>query len=250
MDKAPERIWTNGLGCYGVKDTGGVEYVRADLYEQVKRDRDDAIKWRDKYKGDCDVLAKWNAEEPSERQAKARVKALDWEQKRDDWFANSPAGQYGVGIIHTAYVATIRNINDGQWDDEVIAHGLGLEDAKAAAQADYERRILSALAEPAGEVEPVAWMHTLHMDGNETAVRLARAEIDRPWGKAGIDYDPSFSVTITPLYPTPPDASAIRGARLPKLSDELYEFYPSMSAQTHEQAVKEYALSALAGAKP
>lgn len=38
--------------------------------------------------------------------------------------------------------------------------------------------------------------------------------------------------------------------RLPKLSDELYEFYPSMSAQTHEEAVKAYALAALAGAKP
>ena len=52
-------------------------------------------------------------------------------------------------------------------------------------------------------VEPVAWMHTLHMDGGETAVRLARAKVDQPWGKPGMDFDASFVVTVTPLYTSP-----------------------------------------------
>lgn len=35
--------------------------------------------------------------------------------------------------------------------------------------------------------------------------------------------------------------------RLPKLPKELAEFYPSMSAQSHEMAVKEYAKAAISG---
>jgi hypothetical protein len=56
--------------------------------------------------------------------------------------------------------------------------------------------------------EAVAWMHTLHMEGGQTAVRLARAEVDRPWGKPGIDFDQAYSVTITPLYARPAAADA------------------------------------------
>jgi len=36
--------------------------------------------------------------------------------------------------------------------------------------------------------------------------------------------------------------------RLPPIGEELYEFYPGMSAQTHEAAVKEYARAALSEA--
>jgi hypothetical protein len=46
------------------------------------------------------------------------------------------------------------------------------------------------------------------MEGGQTAVRLARAEVDRPWGKPGIDFDQAYSVTITPLYPRPAAADA------------------------------------------
>lgn len=39
---APERIWTNGLGCYGDKDGGGVAYIRADLHATAIAERDAA----------------------------------------------------------------------------------------------------------------------------------------------------------------------------------------------------------------
>ncbi|WP_374828717.1 hypothetical protein [Paenochrobactrum pullorum] len=43
------------------------------------------------------------------------------------------------------------------------------------------------------------------------------------------------------------DAAAVRGSkgRLPELPDELYEYYPAMSAQTHEKLVKSYARDAI-----
>lgn len=28
---APERIWANGLGCYGTEDRGGTPYLCADI---------------------------------------------------------------------------------------------------------------------------------------------------------------------------------------------------------------------------
>ncbi|WP_374831061.1 hypothetical protein [Paenochrobactrum pullorum] len=45
----------------------------------------------------------------------------------------------------------------------------------------------------------------------------------------------------------PVDVAAVRGSkgRLPELPDELYEYYPAMSAQTHEKLVKSYARDAI-----
>ncbi|RWO20709.1 hypothetical protein [Mesorhizobium sp.] len=83
------------------------------------------------------------------------VMGLVWESRPNsrDQFADTPCGQYAVGIVHGAYIATIRLIKDGQWDDEVFARGLCTrKEAKAAAQADYESRIRSAIASlPQGE---------------------------------------------------------------------------------------------------
>lgn len=90
--------------------------------------------------------------------AEAVVKPLEWEEQMfgSDWFANTVVGTYGVGVVHDAHIATLRFINDGQWDDVVFARGLELEEAKAAAQADYEARIRSALVAPASlDVEQI-----------------------------------------------------------------------------------------------
>lgn len=52
-----------------------------------------------------------------------------------------------------------------------------------------------------------------------------------------------------PATPSNPQRLADRKRRrLPKLSEDLYEGYPAMSAQTHEAAVKEYAREAVSSA--
>ncbi len=229
MVDAPEKLWMTAeeMGWPGsfrsfrMSDLEHPEdeypaYVRADLYDQVKRERDD---YKRKWEQAC-AMGQIQAEN-AERLAGARVvtDAMVEEAIEAGGFSNSP---YTVQHMRYALEA-----------------------------------ILPALAEPAGEAEPVAWMHTLHMDGNETAVRLARAEIDRPWGKAGIDYDPSFSVTITPLYTTPPDASAIREAleRMLKEHDILSGNFgdvmdPKYARPDRWPTAAQKARAALAGAKP
>lgn len=48
--RVPERIWANGLGCYGTTDGGVAEYVRADLHVSAIAERDEARRRRDEWR--------------------------------------------------------------------------------------------------------------------------------------------------------------------------------------------------------
>ncbi len=122
------------------------------------------------------------------------VKPLVWEELGGDYFAHSLVGQYGIGIVQESYIATPRSIDDtGQWNDEVFARGIGragdgigLPKAKAAAQADYEARILSAIDTspvPKAEAVPREWPDIDEDDPDVMIVAKAIAEngIGRPW---------------------------------------------------------------------
>jgi len=86
------------------------------------------------------------------------VKALEWKSYQDSpdsaprWISTHPFGE--VRIVH--------NLRDGEfWSPEMfgVSKGWGtLAEAKAAVQADYEQRILSALTSPTpAAIEPAAW---------------------------------------------------------------------------------------------
>lgn len=72
------------------------------------------------------------------------------------------------------------------------------------------------------------------------------------------DYDVSLSLEdAKALYaamsaaeqqPAPSVAVKDRKPKLPPIENELYEFYPSMSAQTHADAIKEYARASVSAA--
>ncbi|WP_353641363.1 hypothetical protein [Mesorhizobium sp. WSM2239] len=93
------------------------------------------------------------------------VKPLEWSFHQgigrgssDIWRAQSSAGAYAIQLTGAGY----------EWFRYAARLGVGaaLPEAKAAAQADYERRILAALASPpavAGEV--VAWQRNHPFDG-------------------------------------------------------------------------------------
>lgn len=49
-------------------------------------------------------------------------------------------------------------------------------------------------------VEPVAWMHTLHMELGQTNVWLTDQDVESLFGVPGLDFPKSCHVTITPLY--------------------------------------------------
>lgn len=120
---------------------------------------------------------------------------------------------------------------------EAVAAQWNRRATEAAAQSDYERRILSALAEPAGEAEPSKWTIP------------------------GSSYAGSS---------TPPDASAIRGVHKFELGDRVTKikgskwtghvvgFYSTaltpvgyaVESETETGSVQIYPEAALAGAKP
>lgn len=96
------------------------------------------------------------------------VRDLEWQihPLGKDEFADSICGRYEVGIVGGAYIATVRVMRNGQWDDDVIQRGIcSKKDALAAAQADFATRILSALvpAEPATELVDAEWKRQAHI---------------------------------------------------------------------------------------
>ena len=81
------------------------------------------------------------------REVSVRVKPLEWGGKSsslDVWIANSLVGQYHVSCFVPNDERPYRLTTPGMIRQPAIPFP-SLEDAKSAAQADYERRILSAL---------------------------------------------------------------------------------------------------------
>lgn len=89
------------------------------------------------------------------------VKALEWKsrgRKNGDTYADSVVGQYSVGDIWGEIKSLLRTIVDGQDDDQVLGVHGSFEEAKAAAQSDYEARIRSALSAQVQDVAiPEGW---------------------------------------------------------------------------------------------
>lgn len=249
--------------------------LRAEL-EQVKRENQ-------KLRGDCKAYEKTMeaiaAAEAAERLAGARVKALEWTRNLHgitQW-AETPFGSYAIDPTRSRPMRFMWSGITGDWmaaDTEA--------QAKAAAQADYERRILSALAEPAGEAEPdfaasiaevikeeslneaaCGWRpctgcHETN-EGYETGRYPYSAMFDchvghgcsecgglgvvwEYWSKDALD-DMARDVT------TSPDASAIREALLAEI-DRLRPEYQSNSMLDHGRRQMLDHFAALAGAKP
>jgi hypothetical protein len=86
----------------------------------------------------------------------AVVKALEWKEEADCDAALTPFGAYRVGWRRGRVSWGFSNdVSDGQYEWPG-GESKNIEEAKAAAQADYEKRILSALTSPQGEETPAA----------------------------------------------------------------------------------------------
>lgn len=56
------------------------------------------------------------------------------------------------------------------------------------------------LLEAIRDREPVAYRHNLHMEGGTISTRYTDYPAPEPFGKPGVDFDPSYTVTTEPLY--------------------------------------------------
>lgn len=201
MVDAPKRIWSNPTGSMSV------EYVRADLYEQVERERDG---FRDIAARKSDQVAALIKAGFAERLAGARVKATSDELSR--------------------YIERCRELSDGgeySWWSRLA-------------------EILSALAEPAGEAEPLS----------AQIERLASFIMEHVPGEPSQSegaVDCAIRIIRNSLS-TPPNASAIREAAemaracLASLVSAGHN-YPPPEPEQIENAFWELD-KALAGAKP
>lgn len=104
-------------------------------------------------------------------EAQVRVKALEWEELED----NSHRGRSAIGYYHvfpgTGFSYDLCGPVGGR-----LATYKRLADAKAAAQSDYERRVLSALTPEQGETPPSP--ETNVWGGPETSPDLYRTVHD------------------------------------------------------------------------
>ena len=66
-------------------------------------------------------------------------------------------------------------------------------------QAQAALRALEAAGCQIVQGEPVGYLHTMHMELKQEHRRFSEVG-DNPFGKAGLDYDDSYLVTITPLF--------------------------------------------------
>ena len=179
------------IGVYGEHQHPSGDFVHWQDYqaicaelEQVERERDEALAKADVHENANRYLHGVITGD-AERLAGTRVvvKPLEW-----DHFDN------GNAYARTYFLTYCAN-TDGTWmfrNGVRTKVGDDLDAAKAAAQADYERRILFALAEPAGEVEPVdgwivgngdgtkwrTWVDGMPgwTDDRSAAIRFARRE--------------------------------------------------------------------------
>jgi len=137
------------------------------------------------------------------------VKPLEWEEKgrSGDYFAKTVVGRYEVGLVHTKFVTMLRAVDSVDADDFKLFDGGGLEAAKAAAEADYEKTIRSALvATPPAERSAEPEFETAPDNGTPHEVLSYLLDCAKRWvpearivgnARAG-DIERALELTLTP----------------------------------------------------
>ena len=81
-------------------------------------------------------------------------------------------------------------------------HGM-YYDQDASIAGAHARALLSRYGRPAGDAQPVRWVHTLHSEHDDPIAEKVTGTPKNPFGKPRIDYDPAYRVTSEPLYAAP-----------------------------------------------
>lgn len=125
-------------------------------------------------KNRASMMKAWNrraALSEAEPAQTVRVKLLDWVENTTDrelWKASSPVGSYDLMKTLNKWVLTRNTLHE-------IGSFKSVEEATDAAQADYERRILSALTQAA---EPVTDVSTGEVDALRAENERLREALD------------------------------------------------------------------------
>lgn len=129
-----------------------------------------------------------------------KVKALEWAEHPSGkplWRAHAPSiGWYGASAI----------ISPASWQfdglDETVTHDVAdIDAAKAAAQADYERRILSAIEPSTDMHEVVSLLETASVALWNAGANSTAREIDRYLDRVSPDSTAKIDVKLSEAKP-------------------------------------------------
>ena len=210
-----EHTMQEGLGLYP-----DGQFVRHSEYAALKAENERLAKINATLMGDDEGAPRYTTKRLKHEVAKAveralaeraggvKVRELDWE-KRDVWYAKCPVS----GKVYL--IAEEEGKFWPLWDVSLPGYNT-IETAKAAAQADYERRILSTLepAAPEGRQEPRAYIvHAPEDDYYGTGP-------DRLQFHPLAQHDMDNGYRQTPLYGHPSE-QAVTEAMVEKVAQEI-----------------------------
>lgn len=146
---------------------------------------------------------------------KLAVKPLEWKHEDSADFALSILGTYFItsGRPDGRYRLATAYSNGALFDS--------VDEAKAAAQADYERRILSAIAPAGGEVEPVGWETDAEWELEQRAFNAAnRSDVPEDVREVVADLWKQYCLIATP-NPAPSGEAVPVAATLKAIDNHL-----------------------------
>ncbi len=184
-----------------------------------------------------EAMAEWIYHHaPAARSGAVKVKPLEWKDERNcECSAETVIGTYEVGF-DDGWWAQLEGGVKWDWNPPYDPRSYeGPSAAKAAAQADYERRILAALepSEPATDAEPVAWLYDWVDDDGATKSEASTNRI------SSVNFKPTSNVR--PLYTRPPES------RLREALEGLLEVHEALGAGNSYAAKKARAALAQGG---
>lgn len=243
MADAPERLWVQPENRTPIDEDPrhagphDVEYVRADLYAQVKRERDE---WNESAQHQGVMIENLTDQLAAERLAGARV-VITPEMVNAAWNKGKDLRMSGLPSDFRSVLEASLAEPAGEFD-KILSDSSEFVASLSDSMRATGRSVFNP-PESAGEVEPVAWRYRYN---GKWYVCDSEAIARNGWD-------------VTPLYTTPPDASAMREAleRGHALANQVRAVTCHLNGQAYSSTVSalnyfDAALSraALAGAKP
>jgi hypothetical protein len=103
-------------------------------------------------------------------------------------------------------------------------------------------RAASTSANVAQGAEAVAWLHTMHMELDQTDEQLSFSA-ENPWGTPGLNYSEEYTVTSEPLFAAPPAQTALAEDARDAIRREAFdEACAAIKAEDDRQSSNDYML--------
>lgn len=172
-----------------------------------------------------EAVSLWNRRAALAVQTQQGVEGLGWHKPVQRNSLSRAENNLGVYRVWTHFEANGRWFWSLDGYEKVSGECASEEEAKAAAQSDYEQRIRSALVDvPAVESEPVAWQW------EEDLINSGRYTL--MWDDESPGEHPGIR-NVTPLYAHPPRSLSNEGSELDRFRSALLAIAHTFTEDSH-----------------